>query len=381
MKKLLIAMTAAAVGTCAWADGVTYLNEAPETFANWANGTDGYVTSVVAPWSYGTVADNADGDSVVTAADPAADELKVVDGVLSLNTGSKVLRGAFAESDVTIPADGLYFSSKVTFKDPSDTLPTLGAKDKFALVVLDNVESIENEVATTPSTNLFVIAKYGTNETRAYELNIAIDEEWLGRSHNIEVKAYNNVMKNGTCAGFLVWVDNKVCKVLYSYAIEQNVINFTNGALQGGVFAGENGDGIGYLGVTKAEIAASMELRYTNQELLLSCYAGDSTLTSVDFQGQGDVDDVALKTEATYATFGTDSLVFTVEGTVGGVTITSDKTVAYAAADETKNITFTLADGWVLKGVAKDLTPNGDGVYTYAYTTVADNNQVVKIEA
>ena len=355
-------MTAAAVGTCAWAEGEqTLLNE---SFTGWTLTDNTW-------WSYS--AEAADGELTLTEGE---------DAKLSLNTGSKVLTGSFTSDDQPKAiGNGLYFNAKVTFKDPSDTLPTLGEADKFALVVLDNAESIDAEKATAPATNLMVIAKYGTEAQRAYELNVAVDSDWLDDEHEIVVKAYDNVMKSGStaCAGFLVMVDETVCKVVNSYAIVDGVVDF-------GVFCAGNNfedDGLGgagqlgYLGYAKDAIAASMQLRYENAELLLSNVPGSDTLASVDFQGQGVIDDVSLAT--TGADFGADALVFTVEVSAG-VTLTSDATVYYGAAGETKNITFTLAEGYVLK--APTAAVKGDsGVYTYAYETVADNNQVVNIEA
>lgn len=369
MKKLLIAMTAAAVGTCAWAEGEqTLLNETFESTWTLAGNTW---------WTY-------------SAGEAADGELTLADGKLSLNTGSKVLTGSFTSDDQpkAIGTDGLYFNATVTFKDPSDTLPELKDSDKFALVVLDNVESFEAEpkLATTQTTNLWVIAKYGADENvkRAYKLNINtandgviqnLDADWLSDDHTIVVKAYDNVMAaTPNRAGFLVMVDGYVCTVDYSCAIVDGVIDFINDVK----YSEKNGNPE-YLGFAATDILASVRLRYTGNQLLLSMTDNNATLTSVDFQGQGVIDDVSLAT--TGADFGTDALVFTVEGTVGGVTITSEKTVAYAAAGETKNITFTLTNGWVLKGIAKGLEPDANGVYTYVYTTVADNNQVVKIEA
>ena len=363
MKKLLIAMTAAAVGTCAWAEGEQTLLS--ESFTGWTLTDNTW-------WSYS--AEDADGELTLTEGE---------DAKLSLNTGSKVLTGSFTSDDQPKAiGNGLYFNAKVTFKDPSDTLPTLGEADKFALVVLDNAESIDAEKATAPATNLMVIAKYGDEAQRAYELNVAVDSTWLDGEHEIVVKAYDNVMKSGStaCAGFLVMVDKTVCKVVKSYAIVDGVVDFGTYCAGGGYFGddglGGNGN-LGYLGYAKDAIAASIQLRYQNAELLLSNVPGSDTLASVDFQGQGVIDDVSLAT--TGADFGADALVFTVEVS-DGVTLTSDETVYYGAAGETKNITFTLDEGYVLK--APTAAVKGDsGVYTYAYTTVADNNQVVNIEA
>ena len=374
MKKLLIAMTAAAIGTCAWAtEGAGGDEGSTPATPTMLNETFGANWTLQAPWSYWSGAETAT---------PAEGELTAGDA-LSLNTGSKVLRGNFMSDGSAKDIDtGLYFNATVTFKDPSDTLPTLGEADKFALVVLDNVESIDAEKATDPATNLMVIAKYGDGAQRAYELNVAVDSTWFDGEHEIVVKAYDNVMKSGStaCAGFLVMVDKTVCKVVKSYAIVDGVVDFGTYCAGGGYFGddGLGGDGnLGYLGYAKDAIAASMQLRYQNAELLLSNVPGSDTLASVDFQGQGVIDDVSLAT--TGADFGADALVFTVEVS-DGVTLTSDATVYYGAASETKNITFTLDEGFVLK--APTAAVKGDsGVYTYVYTTVADNNQVVKIEA
>lgn len=358
MKKLLIAMTAAAVGTCAWAEGEQTLLS--ESFTGWTLTDNTW-------WSYSAAA--VDGELTLTDGE---------DAKLSLNTGSKVLTGSFTSDDQPKAiGNGLYFNAKVTFKDPSDTLPTLGEADKFALVVLDNVESIDAGYTTTPATNLWVIAKYGESGQRAYQLDVEVDSKWLASEHEIVVKAYDNVMASGNCAGFLVMVDEIVCTVFRSCAIENNVINFGS-FCRGNNFEDGAEYNLGYLGYPQTAILASVQKRYADAQLILSNVPRSDTLASVDFQGQGVIDDVSLAT--TGADFGADALVFTVEVS-DGVTLTSDATVSYSAAGETKNITFTLANGWVLKGIAKGLEPDANGVYTYVYTTVADNNQVVKIEA
>ena len=203
MKKLLIAMTAAAVGTCAWATGEQTLLS--ESFTGWTLTDNTW-------WSYSAAA--ADGELTVTntAAENAEAEYK-----LALNTGSKVLTGSFTSDDQpkAIGTDGLYFKSTVTFKDPSDTLPELKDSDKFALVVLDNVESIEEGYTDTPATNLWVIAKYGESGQRAYQLDVEVTPSWLAAEHEIVVKAYENVMASGytACAGFIVMVDETVHSV------------------------------------------------------------------------------------------------------------------------------------------------------------------------
>ena len=362
MKKLLIAMTAVAVGTCAWAEGEqTLLNE---TFESTWTLTDNTW------WTY-------------SAGEAADGELTLLDtGKLSLNTGSKVLTGSFTSDDQPRDiGDGLYFNASVKFKDPSDTLPELGEGDKFALVVLDNVESVDAKYTSDAATNLWVIAKYGENSQRAYRLNVEVTESWLAAEHSIVVKGYENVMASGNtaCAGFLVMVDKVVCTVVESCAIVNNVIDYGTACAFDFWLDGDNND-LGYLGYAKSAIAGSIQKRYEDAQLILSNVPNSDTLASVDFQGQGEIDNVSLAT-TTVEEFGSDSLVFTVEGTANGVTITSDTTVYYSAAGEKKNITFTLATGWVLKGVAAGLTPDDNGVYTYQYTTVAENDQVVKIEA
>lgn len=374
MKKLLIAMTAAAVGTCAWAEEVvggegdstpatpTMLNE---TFgANW---------TLQAPWSYWSGAETAIlADGELTAGD-----------ALSLNTGSKVLRGNFMSDGSAKDIDtGLYFNATVTFKDPSDTLPTLGAGDKFALVVLDNIESVDAGLATVNTTNLYVIANHGVDGKRAYQLSPAegivdLTENWLNTPQTISVKSYKDVLAGDAIrAGLLVKVGNYVCKVFMSYKInENNVIDFTNGYTDG---AADKTTAAGYLGYAASDIEGSVRLRYTNQELMLAMVT-DTTLASVDFQGQGVIDNVSLAT--TGDGFGTDSLALTV--VADGVTLVdTDETLYFAQIGDTVTIKFSLESGYELKSPAvgtSGLSLDGD-VYTYVYTTTA-NNETVTISA
>lgn len=397
MKKLLIAMTAAAVGTCAWATDadpeptpptVTYLNA---TFGdNWkVLAPNGEGASTNDWWSY--------------SSETIAEGELVAGDALTLNTGSKVLTGSFAsdKDPVAIGTDGLYFKSKVTFKDPSDTLPTLGAQDKFALVVLDNVESCETynteeNPVVTPATNLWVIAKYGdgVGVKRAYKLKIPVtgkqpeqdenggdvltnlDKAWLDVPHEIVVKAYGNVMADSQTprAGFMVMVDGYICTVDCSCAIEgegAGVINPTQAGTP--VYAGDV-----YLGFAKDAINGTLNPRYNKNQLLLSMTDNNAKLTSVDFQGQGVIDNVSLAT--TGADFGPDATVITFTGydadkiasiTVGGkaavngvYTITGSET---ADGEGTVAIIVTVNDGYVLKG--EGWTKNGL-TYTYAGYTL-----------
>ena len=359
-------MTAAAVGTCAWAtEEQTLLNETFEstwilTDNNW--------------WTY-------------SAGEAADGELTLADGKLSLNTGSKVLTGSFAsdKNPVAIGTDGLYFKSTVTFKDPSDTLPTLGAQDKFALVVLDNIESCEkyNTEATpnavTPATNLWVIAGHGTKGKCAYMLcpdaeTLNLNKSWLDSEHEIEVKAYADVLDgDAEAAGFLVMIDNEICTVKKVYDIgTDGVIDFSTGT------------DVNYLGYESTAIIGSLGLRYSNKQLLISAASG-SSLASVDFQGQGVIDNVALAT-TTEAEFGADAMTLKISATTNVVTDIACDSKAYAetgyiipANAETVTVTFKLASGYVLSA-PENATKVGD-VYTYTYTVGEDINQSLTISA
>ena len=376
MKKLLIAMTAAAVGFGAWAeDAVTYLNSYVEEF--------GTSWTLKAPWSYltkdGETATLEDGE--LTAGD-----------ALTLNTGSKILRGAFAANPIAIPDDSsLYFSSTVTFKDPSDTLPELGASDKFALVVLDNIESVEEGQNTT---NLWVIAQYGetSGTKRAYKLTIPtqLDEEgnitdsitdltadWLSSAKRIEIRAYKNVMATTQAerAGFLVAVEGFVCQVYASYPIVDGVIDFTEAGIKYGMSSTDE-----YLGVAVDAIAGAVQERYNNDQLILSLVDNAGNLLSVDFQGQGAIDKVALK-ETPTADFGPDALVLNVAKTEGIAFVQGTSALMYYSKNGSVTIKFTVAEGFELSSpAATDNLSFADDVYTYVYTPIA-NNQTVTISA
>ena len=375
-------MTAAAVGTCAWADGdaPTLLNENFDSAPTGWTVEEGKVSAVAAPWSY-SGENGAVGDG----------ELTLADGALSLNTGSKVLNAKFAENAVDM-ALAPYFNAKVTFKDPSDTLPTLGDADKFALVVLDNVESVEtysteaDPIANT--TNLWLIAKYGATDKvkRAFKLNIPVtgtkpeqdenggdvltnlDKTWLDAPHEIVIKAYSNVMSDSqnARAGFLVMVDGYICKVDYSCEIDNtNVINPSTA-----VYAGQQ-----YLGFDTTAINDTLRPRYTKNQLLLSMTDNNDTLASVDFQGQGKIDNVSLA--KTGANFGADANVLTFEGydsneiesiTVAGNTVANGAYVILGTEskdDANKStIVVTVKEGYVLD--MEGWSQNGL-VYTYLY--------------
>ena len=369
MKKLLIAMTAAAVGTCAWAEGEVGGGEGtgptPPATPTMLNETFGANWTLQAPWSYWSGAETAT---------PAEGELTAGDA-LTLNTGSKVLRGNFMSDGSAKDIDtGLYFKSTVTFKDPSDTLPELKDSDKFALVVLDNLESIEAGYTATPATNLWVIAKYGEADQRAYQLAVEVTPSWLAEEHKIVVKAYNNVMANGNCAGFLVKVDNEdndtVCTVVQSCAIVNGVIDYGKYCASSWWKDGTS-ENLGYLGYPQDAILGAVRKRYTDATLILSNVPGSGTLTSVDFQGQGVIDNVSLAT--TGSGFGTDSLALTV--VADGVTLVdTPNTLYFANIGDKVTIKFTVNEGFELSSPT-GLTPV-DGVYTYEYTTTANNEEV-----
>ena len=359
-------MTAAAVGTCAWAtEGAGGDEGSTPATPTMLNETFGDDWTLQAPWSYWSGAETAN---------PAEGELTAGDA-LSLNTGSKVLRGNFMSDGSAKDIDaGLYFNATVTFKDPSDTLPTLGAGDKFALVVLDNIESVDAGLATVNTTNLYVIANHGVDGKRAYQLSPAegivdLTENWLNTPQTISVKSYKDVLAGDAIrAGLLVKVGNYVCKVFMSYKInENNVIDFTNGYTDG---AADKTTAAGYLGYAASDIEGSVRLRYTNQELMLAMVT-DTTLASVDFQGQGVIDNVSLAT--TGDGFGTDSLALTV--VADGVTLVdTDETLYFAQIGDTVTIKFTVNEGFELSSPT-GLTPV-DGVYTYEYKTTANNEKV-----
>lgn len=356
MKKLLIAMTAAAVGTCAWATegaGGTTPNYLNEDFSEW---------SLTAPWSYGTIKDGE-----FSALDAAGDgELTLADGKLSLNTGSKILRGALANSAVTIPDDGLFIESKVTFKDPSDTVPDLGTDGKFALFVLDNVESCEtyntedNPNVVAPSTNLWALGGYAvtvdgnrTLETRAYKLKVLqktqdleqeIDSTWLAGERTVAIKAYNDVLDGAAVnGGFMVLVDGKLCSVTEVHKVVNGVISYAEGDW---FYTQTVAD---YLGDANAAMKSTLKDRYTAANLILNKKPAAQQLASVDFQGQGVIDDVRVTEED--VGFGSDSYILNVVVDGDGITLGCDEEVVLSALNVATNITFTLATGWVLDGV------------------------------
>ena len=361
MKKLLIAMTAAAVGTCAWATegaGGTTPNYLNENFSEW---------SLTAPWSYGTIK-----DGVFSALDAAGDgELTLADGKLSLNTGSKILRGALADSAVTIPDDGLFIESKVTFKDPSDTVPDLGTDGKFALFVLDNVESCEtyntedNPNVVAPSTNLWALGGYAvtvdgnrTLETRAYKLKVLqktqdleqeIDSTWLAGERIVAIKAYNDVLDGAAVnGGFMVLVDGKLCSVTEVHKVVNGVISYAEGDW---FYTQTVAD---YLGDANAAMKSTLKDRYTAANLILNKKPAAQQLASVDFQGQGVIDDVRVTEED--VGFGSDSYILNVVVDGDGITLGCDEEVVLSALNVATNITFTLATGWVLDGVTGEST-------------------------
>ena len=362
MKKLLIAMTAAAVGTCAWAEGSAGGEGQGTTPATPAMLSESFSTTwtPAAPWwSY---TGDATAELAATNVPTVTDANNIA---LYLNTGSKVLSGNFGGIGaddkpvaVTIPAGrdtGLYFKSTVIFSDPSDTLPELGSNDKFALVVLDNIESVEEGSNTT---NLWVIAGHKTDGKRAYLLqpfandddDYNLTDSWFDTPKTIEVRAIQNVMATGNLAGFIVKVGTVICRVVKSYPIVNDVIDMSPSAAEGTT----------YLGYSAEEIDATYRKRYETDKTLIVSAAASSTLTSVDFQGQGVIDDVSLAT--TGSNFGTDSLAIAVTADEG-VTLKNcaDGTLYYSGTSA--EITFGLDDGYKLKGVSTNAVEGVDGVY------------------
>ena len=363
MKKLLIAMTAAAVGTCAWAEGSAGGEGQGTTPATPAMLSESFSTTwtPAAPWwSY---TGDATAELAATNVPTVTDANNIA---LYLNTGSKVLSGNFGGIGadykpvaVTIPAGrdtGLYFKSTVIFSDPSDTLPELGSNDKFALVVLDNIESVEEGSNTT---NLWVIAGHKTDGKRAYLLqpfandddDYNLTDSWFDTPKTIEVRAIQNVMATGNLAGFIVKVGTVICRVVKSYPIVNDVIDMSPSAAEGTT----------YLGYSAEEIDATYRKRYETDKTLIVSAAASSTLTSVDFQGQGVIDDVSLAT--TGSNFGTDSLAIAVTAD-SGVTLKNcaDGTLYYSGTSA--EITFELDDGYKLKGVSTNAVEGVDGVYS-----------------
>jgi hypothetical protein len=229
------------------------------------------------------------------------------------------------------------------------------------------------------ATNLWVIAKYGPdNEVkRVFQLKIPIsgtkpelddkggeiieniDASWLADEHEIVVKFYNNVMKSGNTAraGFMVMIDGYICAVVKACEINSaNVINPNNVVYADGDTA--------YLGFAATAIDDSVGQRYAKDQLLLSIIESNHSLSSVDFQGQGVIDNVALATSG--FDFGPDATVVTFEGynsaaiksiTYGGKDVTGGAYTIIGNENfgDTVNIVVTLNSGYALEDENGDI--------------------------
>ena len=348
MKKLMVALSAAALALGARADGITF--PVGECF------NDATEPSMITSPGESSISDNEYSFSQLsTVGLPNQWALGTDPGKnLAVKTSlSAPAYYAIGEAQ-TMPASGqavtpLYFDSlvKFTYCDEDATVPT-GSDAKLMVWVK------EDETAGT--TNLMVTAgfyKAGVVQPEVKHYNcgplagygVEGADDWC----RLTIKAKGDITSGGQIPGFVVCV---------------NGAPVTIAALPEG-----NRD-IGEAGSAAAMLNAVDSFWHAENHLFPSMNA-DDTISAVGFAGQGAVDDISFaKAEPTLAggatTFCVDKAVASItwptdgsltEVKVGDKTMTLTDGAVSVPAGEVVAVTATAAEGWMITGGTGNITP------------------------
>ena len=207
---------------------------------------------------------------------------------LSIKTtlGNPISRYVNADQSAQSIGNGIYFDSFVKFTAFDGDAPALSSGGKLAIWLK---EEIPDNATDATATNLWITAGFldGNNVvTTNYECSVGSGVDLNdGGWHRVTVKALETIYKNASTPGFVVFVDQEavttdtdVDKGIVTTSLTDNAGAFNN---NGALFpsAVQSGD-------------------------------AKSTITAVDFDGQGEVDDIVFT--ATAPNFAVDYEFFTI---------------------------------------------------------------------
>lgn len=370
MKKLMVALTAVALGACAWAEGGETPTETPTL-------TDAVDFSSKPA---GTLAVGGDTDWEYSGSD-AAEALKIVGDegsrVLEIKTGTAVLtRNVAKGGGAAAIGEGIYIDTVIDFQNQAlDEVPTAANDEKLAIFVLDTTE-IEGAPA---GTNVYVMAGYGPTGKALYRL-AGFDSSFIANgAHRVVVKSYANVIAGGNRTGFLVYIQKgseatfTPCTVDLSnvYAIgADGAVTWTN--------VGSSSD---YLGLTTGFQTTAAVARWVNTLndsacLFLSMPTSDSlkqgNLSAVDFVGNAQI--ASVNVTATNPGFPADLFTMTLETNGVTVALVSGEGVALAdgaltatADGVTVEVSVTLDKGMNMLTASANATKLDNGNWSFTF--------------
>lgn len=350
MKKLMVALTAVALGACAWAATPTLTGK-----VEFKDKTPGSSWTPETDWAY--------------SGNDASEALKIAGGagaaVLEIKTGTAALTRNVAQGGgAAAIGEGIYIDTMIDFQNQAlDDVPTATNDEKIAIFVLDTTE-IEGAPA---GTNVYVMAGRGRSGKALYRL-AGFNGDITSGKHRVVVKSYADVIEGNetTRTGFLVYIQDNIqdgdvttfapCTVDLSnvYAIgNDGAVTWTN--------VGTTDD---YLGLATDGIQTTAAVaRWVNTRcLFLSMPTSDSlkqgNLSAVDFVGNAQIASV----EVTADNPGFEPDLFTMTLAATGVTVE-------LARGEGVNQGVNLVNG-VLTATAADATVK------VCVTLTGDNNMV-----
>ena len=345
MKKLLVMMSAVALGAFAWADGLL-TGEGFDKLEPGALDTSG--TAWAAPAGEATLtvtewgADKWLDERPTLPSEVAADETNFL--AVKTTFGDPLTRYVADSEGVTVGDNGLFFDSlvKLTATDEQPDLDKYG-DEKLVVYAQDFTE------AETPKaeTNLMVAAKYidtdGASSVKHYNLGAIDVDVW----HRLTIKM---IKMNASEVGFEVFVDKIARDSKETFkSIEKDGYDLT---------------------VTARAL--------NNAKKLFPSIASTTSILGVAFDGQGSVDDIAFTdTEPAFAKdsyfeISWDEHVTAVEYTAYGETTTATESPISIPYSEGMTVainpTFEAgsgdSDGWALKDVATYNCNYDSGVLT-----------------
>lgn len=356
MKKLMVALTAVALGACAWAE-----EAATPTLTGkveFKDATAGQWTPETG-WFY-----TGEANTLNIVGKEGARTLKIETGTAALT------RNVWSDGNAGAIDDGIYIDTTIDFLGQQlDEVPVATNDEKLAIFVLDTTE-----ITGAPAgTNVYVMAGYGPSGKALYRI-ANFDENFVNTTHRVVVKSYADVIDGDTTrTGFLVYIQDGAevtfnpCTVGAVYAFNTN-----------GDVVWENvmttGDYLGLTDAFKTTAAVGKWTTISEPKLFISMptktQLSQGKLQAVDFVGNAQI--ASIEVTETNPGFPADLYTMTLNATGVTVEMVSE---GFTLADGA--ITATTLGGTVVVSVkpttegwkitADGATENSKGNYEFAF--------------
>lgn len=361
MKKLMVALTAVALGACAWAEeAVTPTLTGKVEFKDLAAGQWTPDTG----WSY--------------TGEASADTLNIVgeagSRVLEIKTGTAALtRNVWSDGNAGAIGEGIYIDTMIDFQNQAlDEVPTAANDEKLAIFVLDTTE-IEGAPA---GTNVYVMAGYGPTGKALYRL-AGFDSSFIANgAHRVVVKSYANVINGGKRTGFLVYISNGAEETITPCTVNPDGVFVLNA--DGSVNWTSVATQTDYLGLTDTFKTTAAVTRWVDSKcLFLSLPTSTDTmqgnLSAVDFVGNAQI--ASVEVTATNPGFPADLFTMTLETNGVTVALVSGEGVALAdgaltatADGVTVEVSVTLDEGMDMVTASANANKLDNGNWSFTFT-------------